>query len=82
MSGRTRRNSMGMRKMPMTNHRTRKKPIFSTLPTSWPPSGDEPLAIAESITIITMARMSSKMHTLITVDTKLCWSNPMSDRAL
>lgn len=82
MSLRTLRSSRGMRKMPMTNHRTRKKPILKTLPSNWPPSGEEPLAMAESMTIITMARMSSRMQTLMTVATKPCCSSPMSERAL
>ena len=82
MSLRTLRSSRGMRKMPMTNHRTRKKPILKTLPSNWPPSGEEPLAMAESMTIITMARMSSRMQTLMTVATNPCCSSPMSERAL
>ena len=79
---RTERRKSGMAKIPITNHRTRKKPIFIILPTSCTPSGLFPLAIVLSITIITMARMSSNMSTLITVEAKPCCVSPISEKAL
>ena len=72
----------GMRNMPTTNHRMRKKPIFIRLPIICPPSGLEPLAIADSITIITMASMSSSISTLITSPAKRCCRSPRSSKAL
>ena len=79
---RTRRRNRGMAKMPTTNQSTRKKPIFTTLPSICPPSGLLPLAMAASITIITMARMSSRMSTLITSPAKCCCRRPRSSKAL
>ena len=61
-----------MAKMPTTNQSTRKKPILSTLLSIIPPSGLLPEAMAASITIITMAMMSSRMSTLITIPAKRC----------
>ena len=81
MSGRTRRRKSGTAKMPTTSHNTRKKPIFSTDPSIWPPSTLPP-AMALSITIITMARMSSRMSTLITSPANCCWRSPRSSKAL
>ena len=71
-----------MAKSPTTNHKTRKKPIFMMLPISCTPSGLFPLATVLSITIITMARISSKISTLITVEAKPCCVSPMSEKAL
>ena len=72
MSLRTERRKSGMAKMPTTNQSTRKKPILSTLLSIIPPSGLLPEAMAASITIITMAMMSSRMSTLITIPAKRC----------
>ena len=82
MSLRTERNIHGMRNMPTTNQRMRKKAIFATLPSIWPPSGLLPLAMAESITIITMASTSSSISTLITNPAKRCCLRPRSSKAL
>ena len=68
--------------MPTTNHSTRKKPIFITEPIISPPSGLAPLANADSITIITMARTSSRMSTLITGPANFCCLSPISLNAL
>ena len=72
MSLRTERRKSGMAKIPTTNHNTRKKPILSTLLSIIPPLGFLPEAMAASITIITMARISSRMSTLITMPAKRC----------
>ena len=72
MRRRTRRRKIGMAKMPTTSHSTRKKPIFTTEPSICPPSGLLPLAIALSITIITIARMSSNISTDITSPANCC----------
>ena len=72
----------GIRKIPTTNHRMRKKPIFIRLPIICPPSGFDPLAMAESITIMTMASMSSSISTLITSPAKRCCLRPRSSKAL
>lgn len=82
MSRRTERRKRGMAKMPVTNHSTRKKPIFSTLCSICEPSGLLPPAMAESITIMTMARISSRMSTLITMPANCCWRRPISSKAL
>ena len=76
------RKKEGMANKPITNHKTRKNPIMSTLSNSCPPSGLFPLAIALSITIMTMARMSSRIRTLMTVEAKPCCKSPMSANAL
>lgn len=47
-----------------------------------PPSGLEPLASADSITIITMASTSSSMSTLITGPANFCCRSPISVNAL
>ena len=82
MSLRTERKNIGMSDMPTTNHRMRKKPMRSTLPIISPPSGLLPLATADSITIITIARTSSNISTLITSEAKCCCRSPMSSKAL
>ena len=82
MSLRVRRRKRGTAKMPTTNHSTRKKPIFMTEPIISPPSGLEPLASADSITIITMASTSSSMSTLITGPANFCCRSPISVNAL
>ena len=76
------RSSHGMAKMPTTNHSTRKKPILTTLPTICPPSRFAPEANADSITIITMASISSRISTLITMLAKRCCRSPRSSKAL
>ena len=81
MRGRTFLSSSGTAKMPTTSHSTRKKPIFSTELSICPPSTLPP-AMALSITIITMARMSSRMSTLITIPANCCWRKPRSSKAL
>ncbi len=82
MSWRTDRRNSGTAKIPTTNQSIRKKPIFITDPSICPPSGLLPLAIADSITIITMARMSSKISTDITSPANCCWRSPRSLNAL
>ena len=82
MSLRMERRNRGTRKMPTTNHSTRKKPIFMTTPIISPPSGLLPSAMADRTTIMTMARMSSRMRTLMTMPANFCWRSPMSSRAL
>ena len=79
---RTERKNQGMAKMPTINQRTRKKPILTMEPNICSPSGLLPPAIAESITIITMARMSSSISTLITIPANFCCRSPMSSNAL
>ena len=69
---RVERRNHGTAKMPTTNHSTRKKPILTTEPIISPPSGLLPLAMADSITIMTMASMSSRMSTLITGCANFC----------
>ena len=78
----TERRNSGMRKMPTTNHRIRKNPIFTIEFSICPPSGLLPPAMALSITIITMARMSSRIRTLITIPAKRCCRSPKSLNAL
>ena len=81
-SSRMRRSSSGTAKMPTTSHNTRKKAIFTTEPIIWLPSGLLPLAMADSITIITMASMSSSISTDITRPVNCCWRSPRSSKAL
>ena len=76
-----RRNS-GIAKIPTTNHSIRKKVILMTASSICPPSGLFPLAMALSITIMTMARMSSRMSTLITLPANCCCRSPRSSNAL
>ena len=82
MRRRTRRRNIGMAKMPTTSHSTRKKPIFTMDPSICPPSGLLPLAIALSMTIMTMARMSSSISTDITRLANCCCRSPRSSKAL
>ena len=82
MSLRTLRRKRGMAKMPTTSHSIRKKPILMMLPSIWPPSGLLPLAMADSMTIMTMARMSSRMSTDMTSPANCCWRSPRSSKAL
>ena len=82
ISLRDERSSHGMANMPTTNHKTRKNPMRTTLPSICPPSRLAPDANAESITIITMASMSSRMSTLITMPAKRCCRSPRSSNAL
>ena len=67
-----RRRNKGMAKMPTTNHNTKKKAILMTDDSIWLPLAPLPLAMADSITIMTMARMSSSMSTLITNPANCC----------
>ena len=76
-----RRNS-GMINSPTTNQSIRKKPIRMIELSISLPSGLPPSAMAPSITIITMARMSSRMSTLITRPAKRCCVSPKSSKAL
>ena len=82
MSLRTERRKRGMAKIPTTSQSTRKKPILTTDPSICPPSGLLPLAMALSITIMTMARISSSISTLITSPANCCWRSPKSSKAL
>ena len=82
MSRRTERRNSGTAKMPTTSHRTRKKPMRTTDSSIWPPSGLLPPAMAESMTIMTMARMSSRMSTDMTIDANWCCRRPRSSKAL
>ncbi len=79
---RTERRNNGTADMPTTSQSTRKKAMLTMLRSSCPPSGLEPLAMAESITIITMASMSSSISTLITRPANCCWRKPRSSNAL
>ena len=79
---RTLRRKNGTAKMPTTSHSTRKKPIFITEPSICPPSGLLPLAMALSITIMTMARISSRISTDITMPANCCCRKPKSSKAL
>ena len=81
-SFRVARRNQGMAKMPITNQRIRKKPILRIEPNIFPPSGFPPEATAASITINTIARISSRIRTLITMPVKRCWRNPKSSNAL
>ena len=82
MKRRTERRNSGTAKMPTTNHSTRKNTMLTTLPSSWLPLMASSPATAERSTIITMARMSSRMSTLITIWAKACCRRPMSSKAL
>ena len=70
--GRTRRKNGGMAEIPTTSQRIRKNPILRIEPIISPLLGLLPLAMALSITIITMARISSRMSTLITRPANCC----------
>ena len=78
----TERRNHGMAKMPTINHTPRKKPIFTTEASICPPSGLLPLAIADSITIITIARISSSISTLITIEANFWVRSRISSNAL
>ena len=82
MSFLTLRRNMGKTEMPTTNHSMRKKAIRMTLPSISPPSGLLPCATDDSITIMTMARMSSSMSTLMTSPANCCCRSPISSNAL
>lgn len=82
MSLRVALRNVGTTYSPTTNHNTKKKPMRTSDPSICPPSGLLPLAMADSITIITMARMSSRMRTLITSRANDCCKSPMSSNAL
>ena len=76
------RRKAGTAKIPTTSHNTRKKPILTMEPSICPPSGLSPAAMALSITIMTMARMSSRISTDITSPANCCWRRPKSSKAL
>ena len=82
ISLRTERRKRGMAKMPTTSHSTRKNTICAMEPSIWPPSGLLPLATALSSTIITIAKMSSRISTLITRPANCCCRSPRSSNAL
>ena len=82
MRRRTERRKSGTAEMPTTNHSTRKKPMRSMELSICPPLGLLPLAMALSITIMTMASMSSSMSTLITSPANCCCRSPKSSKAL
>ena len=82
MSLRTERRKRGMAKIPTINQSTKKKAILMTEPNICSPSGLLPPAMAESITIITIARISSRIKTLITMLANFCCRSPMSSNAL
>ena len=79
---RTRRRNNGMAKIPTTSQRMRKKAILTMASIICPPSRSLPLATALSITIITMARISSNISTLITMPANCCCRSPRSSKAL
>ena len=68
--------------MPTTNHSTRKNTSFRMAASICVPSTSLLTAIVESITISTMARMSSMMSTLSTRLAKRFSRSPMSSKAL
>ena len=76
-----RRNS-GMRKMPTTNQRTRKNMSFRMDMSICVPSNSLLTANVESITMSTMAKMSSMMSTLNTSLAKRFSRSPISSKAL
>ena len=78
----TERRNSGMAKIPTTSQRMRKKAIFITASSICPPSRSLPLATALSITIITIARISSSISTLITSPANCCCRSPRSSKAL
>ena len=78
----TRRRNRGTAKMPTTSQSTRKKTIFQTLPSISLPPNSFPLAMALNSTIMTMARMSSSISTLITRPANCCCRSPRSSKAL
>ena len=82
MSLRMERKKNGMAKMPTMNQRMRKKAILTIDSSICSPSGVLPPAIADSITIMTMAKMSSRIRTLMTMPANFCWRSPMSSNAL
>ena len=82
ISLRVERRIQGMRKMPTTKQSTRKNPIFNSEVSICPPSGFCPEAMADNITIITIARISSRMSTLITIPANRCCCSPKSSNAL
>ena len=68
--------------MPTTNHSTRKNTSLRMLMSICEPWNCWLTASVESITISTMARMSSMMSTLSTRLAKRCCRRPMSSKAL
>ena len=77
-----RRKTSGTIKMPTTNQSTRKKPSFKKLCKSSVPSNWLLTAIAESITMSKMPKMSSKMSTPSTTLANFFCRKPNSSRAL
>ena len=82
ISLRTERRNSGIAKMPTTSHSIRKKPILRMEPNIWLPSGLLPLAMADSMTIMTMAKISSRIRTDITNPANCCCRRPRSSKAL
>ena len=72
----------GMRYMPTTNHNTRKKPNCRMELSICVPSNSLLTARVESITISTMASISSMMSTLSTRLANLSFLTPISSKAL
>ena len=82
ISGFNLRRMSGMRKIPTVNHKTRKKPNCKMEPSICVPSNSLVTASVESITISTMANMSSRMSTLSTRPAKRFFRSPISSKAL
>ena len=81
ISLRERLRNVGMRYMPTTNHKIRKNTSFRILPTISIPSKFLLTAIVESITISTMARISSIIRILNTSPVNFCtWQAYLPDR--
>ena len=76
------RRNIGMRYMPTVNHKMRKKPSCSMEVSIWVPSNSLLTARVESITMSTMARISSMMSTLSTSPAKRSLRSPISSNAL
>ena len=68
--------------MPTVNQRMRKKPNWRMDMSICVPSTSLLTASVESITMSTMARMSSMMRTLSTRPANRCCRSPMSSKAL
>ena len=78
----TERRKSGIAKMPTTSQSTRKNTILHTLLSISPPPKFCPLAIALRSTIMTIARISSSISTLMTRPANCCWRRPISSKAL
>lgn len=71
-----------MSQSPTMNHRARKNASLRSAKMSWVPSMWRLTASVESMTMSTMARMSSSMSTLSTIPANFCLSTPRSWNAL